>query len=79
MPKDRDEGNKRIEGLFGQIGLGNFDPEKLAEYLERYDQAMETASQVKARTGKQFKEVLKSETEKEESNKDEPPEEEKPK
>lgn len=79
MPKDRDEGNKRIEGLFGQIGLGKFDPEKIAEYLETYDQAMETASQVKARTGKQFKEVLKSETEKAESNKDEPQEEEKPK
>lgn len=79
MPKDRDEGNKRIEGLFGQIGLGNFDPEKLNEYLETYERAMETASQVKGRTGKQFKEVLKSETEKAESNKDEPKEEEKPK
>lgn len=79
MPKDRDEGNKRIEGLFGQIGLGNFDTEKLTEYIETYERAMETASQVKGRTGKQFKEVLKSETEKTESKKNEPQEGEKPK
>jgi hypothetical protein len=76
MPKDRDEGNKRIEAFFGQIGLGNIDPERISELIEAHERSIETASQVKRRTGKKFKDVL--DTEIEESEKNEAPEEEKP-
>jgi hypothetical protein len=43
MPKDWDEGNKRIEGVFGQIGLGNQDAEKITEFIEEYEKVMDTA------------------------------------
>jgi hypothetical protein len=58
MPKDWDEGNKRIEGIFGQIGLGNQDPEKLAEFVDDFEKAMNTAEQSKKRTGLKFKDVM---------------------
>jgi hypothetical protein len=43
MPKDWDEGNKRIEGIFGQIGLGNQDAEKVVEFIEEYQRVMDSA------------------------------------
>jgi hypothetical protein len=49
MPKDWDEGNKRIEGIFGQIGLGNQDPEKIPDLIEAYEKAMNTAEVVKGK------------------------------
>ncbi len=58
MPKDWDEGNKRIEGIFGQIGLGNQDPEKLSEFLDEFEKAMNTAEQTGKRTGLKFKDVI---------------------
>jgi hypothetical protein len=58
MPKDWDEGNKRIEGIFGQIGLGNQDPEKIPEFLEAYEKAMTTAEAVKGRKGTKFEDVI---------------------
>jgi len=58
MPKDWDEGNKRIEGIFGQIGLGNQDPEKLSEFLDDFEKAMNTAEQSKKRTGLKFKDAM---------------------
>jgi hypothetical protein len=58
MPKDWDEGNKRIEGIFGQIGLGNQDPEKIPEFQEQYDKAMNNAEQSKNRKGTKFEDVI---------------------
>ena len=58
MPKDWDEGNKRIEGIFGQIGLGNQDPEKIPEFQEQYDKAMNLAEDAKKRKGIKFKDVI---------------------
>jgi hypothetical protein len=58
MPKDWDEGNKRIEGIFGQIGLGNQDPEKLAEFVDDFEKAMNTAEQSGKKTGVKFKDVM---------------------
>jgi hypothetical protein len=49
MPKDWDEGNKRIEGIFGQIGLGNQDPEKIPDFIDAYEKAMNTADVVKGK------------------------------
>jgi hypothetical protein len=60
MPKDWDEGNKRIEGIFGQIGLGNQDPEKIPEFQEQYDKAMNQAEQVKKRKGVKFEDVIEN-------------------
>jgi hypothetical protein len=59
MPKDWDEGNKRIEGIFGQIGLGNQDPEKIPEFVEAYEKAMTTAEVVKGKKkGVKFEDVI---------------------
>jgi hypothetical protein len=58
MPKDWDEGNKRIEGIFGQIGLGNQDPEKISEFEEQHEKAMDQAEQVKKRKGLKFEDVI---------------------
>lgn len=58
MPKDWDEGNKRIEGIFGQIGLGNQDPEKIPEFEEQHQKAMDQADQVKNRKGLKFEDVI---------------------
>jgi hypothetical protein len=75
MPKDNDEGNKRIEGIFGQIGLGNIDPERINEFIENYERAMQTADAVRNRTGKTFDEVLNPKTEEPSAEpKDEPQE-----
>ncbi|HSE42204.1 MAG TPA: hypothetical protein VLH08_15680 [Acidobacteriota bacterium] len=43
MRKDWDEGNKKIEGIFGQIGLGNQDAEKVVEFVEEYQRVMDSA------------------------------------
>jgi hypothetical protein len=58
MPKDWDEGNKRIEGIFGQIGLGNQDPEKISEFEEQHEKAVDQAEQVKKRKGLKFEDVI---------------------
>jgi hypothetical protein len=60
MPKDWDEGNKRIEGIFGQIGLGNQDPEKIPEFEEQYEKAMNQADQIKNRKGVKFEDVIEN-------------------
>lgn len=60
MPKDWDEGNKRIEGIFGQIGLGNQDPEKIPEFQEQYDKAMNLAEDTKNRKGVKFEDVIEN-------------------
>ncbi len=60
MPKDWDEGNKRIEGIFGQIGLGNVDPEKIPEFQEQHDKAMNLADDAKKRKGVKFEDVIDS-------------------
>jgi len=57
MPKD-DDLSRRIEAVFESTGLGNFDPEKLVQFLEMYEQAMATAARVRNRKGKKFGEVL---------------------
>ncbi len=59
MPKDWDEGNKKIEGYFGQIGLGNQDPERIPEIIEAYEKAMNTADAVKGnKKGVKFEDVM---------------------
>ncbi len=60
MPKDWDEGNKRIEGIFGQIGLGNQDPERISEFQEQHDKAMDRADDAKNRKGVKFEEVIEN-------------------
>ena len=69
MPKDWDEGNKRIEGIFGQIGLGNQDPEKIPNFIEEYEKAMNTAEVVRGK-----KKNLKFEDVINETESDKPPE-----
>ena len=60
MPKDKDEGNKRIEGVFGQIGLGNMDPERIREIQEEYERAMELADFLKNKKGRNFRDFLRN-------------------
>jgi hypothetical protein len=54
----KDEKDPRIEGIFGQIGLGNQDPEKLVEYLEEYDRAMNMADRLRNKKKTKFHDVL---------------------
>lgn len=63
------EKHKRIEGIFGQIGLGNQDPEKLVEFLEEYDRAMAMADRLRNKNKTNFEDVL-------ETSAQNPPEEE---
>lgn len=58
MPKDNDEGNKRIEGIFGQIGLGNLDPERIVEFQEEYERAMALADFLRGKKGRRFNEAM---------------------
>src|SRR5574341_693944 len=61
MPKD--EILQRIEGYFGEVGLGNADPERIMELREAYEHAMAQADllkNLKKRKGKKFKDVLES-------------------
>lgn len=78
MPKDKDEGNKRIEGIFGQIGLGNMDPEKILAIQEEYERTMALADFMKSKKGRRFKDALRSveeeEAEKKRKEKEKPEE-----
>lgn len=74
MPKDNDEGNKRIEGIFGQIGLGNMDPERILEVQEEYERAMALADFLRGKKGRRFTEAM-LEVEKEAAKKKKEPEE----
>ena len=68
----KDEKNPRIEGIFGQIGLGNMDPERIAEFQEEYDRKMAMADRLRNKKKSNFEEVL-------ETSAENPPEEEEPK
>lgn len=74
MPKDNDEGNKRIEGIFGQIGLGNMDPERILEVQDEYERAMALADFLRGKKGRRFNEAM-LEVEKEAAKKKKEPEE----
>lgn len=74
MPKDNDEGNKRVEGIFGQIGLGNMDPERILEIQEEYERAMALADFLREKKGRSFNESLLA-VEKEAAKKKKEPEE----
>lgn len=81
MAKDWDEGNKRIEGIFGQIGLGNQDAEKLSEFQDEYEKAIYLAEQSKKKKGLKFDEIFEQaekDQEKAGKSKDNEPEIEKP-
>ncbi len=65
----KEDKNQRIEGIFGQIGLGNQDPEKLVDYLEDYERAMAMADRLRNKKKTNFDEVL-------ETSAQNPPEEE---
>lgn len=74
MPKDK---NQRIEGIFGQIGLGNMDPERILEIQEEYERAMALADFMRSKKGRHFDEALRSvEAEVEEKEKEEKKKEE---
>ena len=60
MPKDRDEGNKRIEGVFGQIGLGNIDPERILQIQEEFERQMALADFMKSKKGRSFRAVMRN-------------------
>lgn len=77
MPKDKDEGNKRIEGIFGQIGLGNLNPERIVELQDEYDRAMALADFMKSKKGRRFRDALLSveQEEAEKKKKEKKPEE----
>lgn len=54
----KEDKERRIEGIFGQIGLGNQDPEKLTEFLEEYDRAMNMADRLRNKKKTKFHDVL---------------------
>ena len=57
----KDEKQQRIEGVFSNVGLGNSDPEKIAQIVDDYERAMTTAEYSRTTTGKKkFKDVLAS-------------------
>ena len=58
MPKDKDEGNKRIEGVFGQIGLGNLNPERIVEIQNEYERVMALADFLRNKKGRRFKDFM---------------------
>ena len=58
MPKDKDEGNKRVEGVFSQIGLGNLDPERILEIQEEYERSMALADFMRSKKGRKFSDAL---------------------
>jgi len=68
----KEEKNPRIEGIFGQIGLGNMDPERIVEFQEEYDRKMAMADRLRNKKKSNFEEVLDTSAEN-------PPEEEEPK
>ena len=52
------EKQQRIEGTIGNLGLGNSDPERIAQIVEDYERAMSDADFSSHNTGKKFKDVL---------------------
>ena len=59
MAKSRDNINRRIEAVWSNIGLGNADAEKVQQFVEDYEKAMDTAEFASHNTGKKkFKDVL---------------------
>jgi hypothetical protein len=53
------EKQQRIEGTMGNLGLGNADPERIAQIIEDYERAMSNADFASHNTGKKkFKDVL---------------------
>jgi hypothetical protein len=53
------EKQQRIEGTLGNVGLGNSDPERIAQIVEDYEHAMSTTDFASHNTGKKkFKDVL---------------------
>ena len=55
----KDEKQQRIEAVFSNIGLGNTDPERIAQIVEDYDKAMTSADFARTNTHKKkFKDVL---------------------
>jgi hypothetical protein len=53
------EKQQRIEGTMGNVGLGNADPERIAQIIEDYERAMSNADFASHNTGKKkFKDVL---------------------
>jgi hypothetical protein len=53
------EKQQRIEGTLANVGLGNADPERIAQIVEDYERAMSDADFASRNTGKKkFKDVL---------------------
>lgn len=64
------EKQQRIEGTLANVGLGNADPERIAQIVEDYERAMSTAEFAKHNTGKKkFADVLSDAENKGEENK----------
>ncbi len=64
------EKQQRIEGTIGNVGMGNADPERIAQIIEDYERAMSTVDFALNNTGKKtFKDVLSDVEHKGEENK----------
>ena len=64
------EKQQRIEGTIANVGLGNADPERIAQIVEEYERAMSTVDFALHNTGKKkFKDVLSDVENKGEENK----------
>jgi hypothetical protein len=64
MAKPRDNINRRIEAVWSNIGMGNADAERIQQFVEDYQRAMDTAAFASKNKGKKkFQNVL-AETEK---------------
>ena len=71
MAKPKDNINRRIEAVWSNIGLGNADAERIGEFVEDYERAMNTAAFAAHNKGKKkFKDVLAKAEEKVEEKKD---------
>ena len=70
MAKPKDNINRRIEAVWSNIGLGNADAERVSEFVQDYERAMNTAAFASHNTGKKkFKDVLAKEEKKVEEEK----------
>jgi hypothetical protein len=64
------EKQQRIEGTLANVGLGNADPERIAQIIEDYERAMSDTDFSSHNTGKKkFKDVLADVEQKGEENK----------
>ena len=64
------EKQQRIEGTIGNVGLGNADPERIAQIVEDYERMRSTVDFALHNTGKKkFKDVLSDVEKKGEENK----------